>query len=168
MKAQCTGDTMGNRVKIVATEGNRYKFSGIIDEASQFNDLIASFGPEVWLDFSEVSRINSCGVRQWVTAIYSTNTRIHYLNVPSLIVDQFSMVPEFLGPNSMVENFEARFICDACGHEETQMLVVGKDVQACQDEYVDGPSKECPKCAAAMEFDHNPDVYLEFLKNVKK
>lgn len=155
-----------SRVKI-AWEGRLVKFVGIIDESSSFEELVALFEPEVWVDFSKVTRINSCGVRQWTKAVHTSTARVHYVNAPSLMVDQFSMVPEFLGPNSTVDSFEARYICDACGHEDVQILSVGKDVQAGLAEYPEGPTAKCPKCSSAMEFDHSPDVYLDFLKHVK-
>jgi hypothetical protein len=157
-----------NRCTIVWPGEKLVKVSGIIDETTMFEDTVAKFDENVWVDFSGVTRINSCGVRQWTRAIHTSAARIHYVNCPALIVDQFSMVPEFLGPNSEVETFEARYACESCGNEDILLLQVGKDVIPGQEEYLDGPEHKCSKCGSQMEFDHNPEVYLDFLREMKK
>lgn len=144
------------------------KVQGVIDEDVLFEPHVARFGAEVIVDFSGVTRINSCGVRQWTRAIASCSARIRYVNSPALIVDQFSMVPEFLGDNSTVESFQARYVCTACNNEETVLLSVGTTVgkgMAARGS-VEPPPHMCGRCGAPTEMDHNPDVYLEFLSHI--
>ena len=153
-----------SRCTITWADDSRVVIAGVIDETSAFEDTVARFGAQVFIDFSGVTRINSCGVRQWTRAIYQCKTLLRYVNAPSLMVDHFSMVPEFLGPHSVVDTFEGRYVCDACGHEDVVMLALGKDIQPGLAEYTDGPKRNCPKCAAVLEFDHNPEIYLDFLR----
>lgn len=140
------------------------KASGVIDEDVRFDPYLTAVGAEVVVDFSGVTRINSCGVREWTKALARTHARIRYVCVPTLIVDQFSMVPEFLGPNSEVESFDARFVCPDCSFEETVRLRVGTDVVKAEPA---APPRPCGRCGRPSEFDHNADVYLEFLRYVK-
>ncbi len=140
---------------------SRLRVKGAIDEDVAFEPWVARFAEEAIIDFSGVTRINSCGVRQWTKAVLTSRTLLRYVDAPSLIVDQFSMVPEFLGPRGRVESFQARYVCVSCGAEETVNLVVGVDVSP-------GPSpappeRSCLRCGSQSEFDHNPDVYLAFL-----
>jgi hypothetical protein len=140
------------------------KVSGVIDEDTRFDDVVAGFGVEAEVDFSGVTRINSCGVRQWTKAVKTTGAIIRYVNVPSLIVDQISMVPEFLGAQGRVVSFDARFVCPDCSNEETARLQVGVDVHAGS---ATAPRRPCPRCGTPADLDHNPDVYLEFLLHVQ-
>jgi hypothetical protein len=144
------------------------KVHGVIDEDVLFEPYIARFGTEAVVDFSGVTRINSCGVRQWTRAIAACSTRIRYVNAPALIVDQFSMVPEFLGVNGTVESFQARYVCSACSHEEMVLLAVGSTVAkgVAARGSATPPPHACSQCGAPADMDHNPDVYLEFLSHM--
>lgn len=143
------------------------KFTGVIDETVRFQETVAKFGSEVHLDFSGVTRINSCGVREWVRAVHNCKSLLRYVCAPALLVEQFSLIPEFLGAKGTVESFDAPYICDACGNEEVILLTVGKDIFAGLAEYPDGPKRNCSKCGTVLEFEHNPEIYLEFLKSMK-
>lgn len=150
-------------------EPSTLKVHGVVDEDVLFEPFVAKFDKEAVVDFSGVTRINSCGVRQWTRAIVTCQARIRYVNAPALIVDQFSMVPEFLGANSTVESFQARYVCGACNREETVLLSVGDAVSkgvaargSCEP-----PPHACGQCGTPADLDHNADVYLEFLFHLK-
>lgn len=143
------------------------KISGTIDENVSFIELTSQFKDKVSVDFGGVTRINSCGVREWTKAIRDCKSIIHYVNAPSIIVDQFSMVPEFLG-QGVVDSFTAHYACDSCGNEEDKLLQVGTDIKIGVSTYQDGPAHTCSKCKAQMEFDHSPEVYLHFLTKMGK
>jgi len=145
------------------TPPSTLKVSGVVDEDVQFEPSVERFGTQATVDFSGVTRINSCGVRQWTKAIAGCPALIRYVDAPTLIVDQFSMVPEFLGPRSTVESFEARYVCNACSFEENVKLVVGRHVQKGS---ADAPEHPCGRCGQPSEMDHNPEVFLEFLMHI--
>ena len=154
------------RCQIVWKDEKNVKLSGVIDEGTDFAELVDNLVEELWIDFGGVTRINSCGVREWTRVMHSITNRIHFINCTSAIVDQLSMIPEFIGQNCIVDSFEAHYVCDECGHEETYILEVGKDIKPGLDEYEEGPERSCPQCKAIMEFDHNPEVYLDFLTDI--
>jgi hypothetical protein len=155
-----------NKCKIEWVSEKRVKISGIIDEFSSFRDLFSHQLEEIWIDFSGVTRINSSGIREWVQAVLSSNVRLHMENCSAVMVDQFSMIPEFIGKNGVVESFFVHYLCDACGHEEKNLCVVGKDIKA-EDSYKEALDDPCPVCGGVLELDHNPDIYFAFLKFMK-
>lgn len=155
-----------NRFEVTWIDHNQLKIVGTIDEHFVFDDHVAKFKDKVVIDLQGVERINSCGVREWVKSIIKTDAEIHYINCSSIVVSQFSMIPEFLGKNGVVDSFEAQFICEDCGHETSHVLVVGKDIEAGQDVYAEGPKIQCTECGCPMECDHSPELYFSFLTEI--
>lgn len=155
-----------NKCKIEWLSDKQVKISGVIDEFSRFDEVFSKGKEEIWIDFSEVSRINSSGIREWVQAVLSADTRLHLQNCSSVMVDQFSMIPEFVGKNGTVESFYAHYICDTCGYEKKRLLKVGTDISL-DSEYEDYMECDCDNCQAVMELDHNPDIYFAFLRFTK-
>ena len=139
------------------------KISGTIDENFSIDGELAKFPSDVWLDLRDIERINSCGVREWIKAIAKSPSRIHYVNSSTVVVSQFSMIPEFIGKKSVVESFATHFVCPDCGHEDMSILVVGKDIMAGQECYLESPELKCSACGEPMECDHNPELYFSFL-----
>ncbi|NRA64889.1 MAG: hypothetical protein HRU19_10435 [Pseudobacteriovorax sp.] len=154
-----------SRYEVKWLDENAVIIKGTIDENFVFDDEVAKFKDSVTIDLQGVDRINSCGVREWVKAIMKTEAHLVFKNCSSVIVSQFSMIPEFLGKNGKVESFETQFICEHCGHEEAKVLQVGKDIQPGQELYEDGPEVTCPECGETMECDHNPELYFSFLSD---
>ncbi len=156
-----------NKCKIEWVGKNKVQVSGVIDEFSSFDDLFNRGHKEIWIDFSGVTRINSSGIREWVQAVIASHAHLHMENCSAVMVDQFSMIPEFIGKNGVVESFYIHYICDTCGHEEKQLAVVGKDIDA-GDPHKDVADNPCSNCGGVLELDHNPDIYFAFLKFMKK
>lgn len=143
------------------------QIAGTIDEHFSLDPVIDRLQGDVWIDLSQVARINSCGVREWIKVISKSQARLHYQKCSTVIVCQFSMIPEFLGPFGRVESFETQYVCGQCGHEDSLLLEVGKDIQAGLPVYQDSPDLTCRECGTAMECDHNPELYFSFLSDAK-
>ncbi len=154
-----------NRCELKWIDDKTLQISGTIDEYFSFDPVIERLVGEIWIDLSEVKRINSCGVREWIKVISKSQARLHYRQCSSVIVSQFSMIPEFLGPFGQVESFETQYVCPHCGHEDSLLLVVGKDIAAGQDSYEHSPEMTCRECGDKMECDHNPELYFSFLRD---
>lgn len=144
------------------------KFSGVFDEYTSFVETVKGFPDEVWLDFREVSRVNSLGVKEWIKAISLSQSRLHYINCPAIIVDQFNMIPEFLGQNATIDSFEIYFACDHCGHEDSNYYEVGKgkDIDPSHELSDHVLQVKCIRCGAPMELDHDPEIYFNFLREM--
>ncbi len=142
------------------------KISGTIDEYFSLDSEFGKFSEEIFLDMRGVSRINSCGVREWIKFMGRVASRVHYVNCSSIIVAQFSMIPEFIGKKGVVDSFEVQFVCPRCGHEDALILTVGKDILPGRETYSDTPDLICSECSSAMECDHDPELYFSFLSEV--
>ncbi len=145
---------------------NSVELSGIIDETVQLTPIFADKPKEVWVDFHALVRMNSHGVRSWLSMIRDFQLCVHYVRCPVLIVEQFSTMQGLLPSGSVVESFDALYVCSACGLETVQLLTVGKDVKAGCTSYDEAPEKQCPRCSHVMDFDHEPSSYLGFLSSM--
>ncbi|MGY3804584.1 hypothetical protein ACWNT8_11005 [Pigmentibacter ruber] len=143
------------------------RISGMVDENADFSELYKKHHDILFLDLKGVHRINSSGVRKWVLALDKLkDVELHYINCSFPVVDQLSMVPEFINKKSYVESFDARYVCENDNTTHIFNLVVGFDIQPGLKKYEDGPERFCPNCKNRLEFDHNPDSYLFFLSNL--
>ena len=64
----------------------------------------------VLIDFSKVTRANSCGLMEFISAIYDAKTDIEYINCPVWLVDQFNEVDELLPDHCTVKSVFAPFV----------------------------------------------------------
>ena len=134
---------------------------GIIDEDATF-DAISKIAGAIIFNFSGVTSINSCGLRNWVNFIKSMGDRpIEYEECPPLIVRQLNMVPSFVGPAKVASVF-ASYVCENCEHEK---LVL---VDASRFGFGNAQVEEVIKCDSCekgeMEFDGHPKQYFAFSK----
>lgn len=160
---------MTNILSFEWKKDNYVSINGMVDENADFTPLLKMNSGILFLDLKNVNRINSSGVRRWVLALEKLrDVELHYINCSFSVVDQLSMVPEFITKKSFVESFDARYVCENCNASYTFTLVVGYDIEPGLTKYVDGPDRFCPTCKQKMEFDHNPDSYLFFLSNLPK
>ncbi len=136
-------------------------FSGLIDEDSSFESIENKLNGNVIFDFEEVSLINSCGIREWVTFLESVDkgTILTYRNCRQIIIEQVNMVHGFIRDGARIESFYAPYYCEECDQEHKVHLNVAdvKDGKA--------PEIKCPKCKTAdLEFDAIEEQYFQFIK----
>src|SRR5947209_4539543 len=83
---------------------------GVIDEDANF-DAIPKVKGAICFNFKEVTAINSCGVRNWVTFLKEVQaSEIRFEECPPLIVRQMNMVPSFVG-NATVTSVYVPYVC---------------------------------------------------------
>lgn len=154
--------------KFVWKDNNKLFISGYIDEYFNPAGVLDSAPNELSVDLSGIKRINSSGIREWVNFIRKySNKKMNFERVPFSIVEQLSLVPEFLGYNNQVISFDVHFICEHCNNQEIFNFVVGVDIAAGLLDYSTTPNKKCAKCGQDMECDHNPQSYFHFLTRMK-
>lgn len=141
--------------------------TGVVDEYADFSGLASMAQKTLAVDLGGVTRVNSSGIRNWIQTILRNKIQIVLSNCSPVIVDQFSMIPEFIGKSGYVESFYGNFHCASCGYEHAHLFVLGRDVQAGHVRPLIALTQPCPRCPETMDFDHNPDVYFAFLKMVK-
>ncbi len=145
----------------IERDGNVIRVSGIIDEHSDFTGIFDGLDGKVIIDMDGIKRINSCGVREWVNMIKSCDLDIEYISCPTAVVEQFNMVPEFLGRNAVVKSFYARYYCEECDNEQNFLLEVEKHFPDPSD--IEIPEFICD-CGSPFEFDDDESEYFMFLE----
>jgi serine/threonine protein kinase len=135
--------------------------SGVIDERFPgFGDLGAV--ATVVLNVSEVTRMNSFGVRQWLAAIAAlpgSMMRLYLLGCPTFFVDHLNMMASFGGAGKVLTVL-APYMCPDCGtgaNEIIDVLVEGATLLR------DPPDRECARCGTRLELDEAPETYFAFV-----
>lgn len=152
------------QVKLRASETYSFlRLKGLIDEDNTLALLIPKLtGDVLVVDASEVSRINSCGVRDWVNwvlAVDGKKLKVVLIKCPPPIVNQINMVTNFVG-GAIVHSFEAPYYCPDCDVEvskliETESLLEERPVRA--------PSFRCSECGGPLDFDDIQESYFAFI-----
>jgi DNA-directed RNA polymerase subunit RPC12/RpoP len=154
-----------NKLKIVKQliENNLHiHLSGIIDEDADFTPISGLDQPKISFDFKEITLLNSCGIREWISFINKIPdaSRIHYTNCPQIIIEQINMVHGFFKTGSTIESFYGPYYCSSCD-KESKILLKKTDIKNQK-----APSQTCPHCQAPnMEFDALEEQYFHFLKS---
>jgi hypothetical protein len=128
--------------------------------ASIDNSLQGSLGirTRLRLELSGISRINSCGVREWVNFMRSLppECEVELDRCPPSVVAQLNMISNFAG-SARILSVQAPYVCEACGNEENVLLTVTPGVSP------EIGARRCRSCGGEMEFDDIQDSYFAFL-----
>jgi anti-anti-sigma regulatory factor len=141
------------------------KLSGVIDEDNDLGELTDKVQGDVLIDLDEVTRLNSCGVRDWVNwmqTLAANGAEIVLRSCSAAIVAQINLVNNFTGAGS-IESFQMPYFCPDCEDEKT-VLCETADVEI--EELP--PACRCDGCDQVMEFDDLPDAYFAFLTGSNK
>lgn len=131
--------------------------SGMISEQAKLETLADQVqGPVVAFDLGEVTRINSTGVRDWLTLIRALKAKgieiaLERCSVP--IVHHLNMISGFEGGGTVRSVF-APYYCAACNREDQQLVSLDAGSEIHIDE-----TRVCPECGGPMEFDDLPEHY---------
>jgi anti-anti-sigma regulatory factor len=142
-------------------------FSGLLDESlnpeAQILQAMANANEEIDVDCSGITRINSSGVKQFISffnRVKEKQIRFQFLRVSPVMVEQFNIISNFGGGGKVV-SAGLPFRCKAC--EKTSVLYVTKSEALSIN--LDKVTLECSNCKKReLDFDDLPDEYLEFWK----
>lgn len=136
------------------------EFMGEIDENADFSELRRQLRGSVVFRLSDIRRINSCGVREWVNFVRDLPNveELVFSHCSPAIVTQLNMIYNFRGAAS-VRSFYAPYVCESCNTEEEKLLDVDTHFAA----GVEPPPFSCERCRRPMLFDDLPERYLSFL-----
>jgi hypothetical protein len=129
--------------------------SGNVTEAADFLPLTKMRGP-LRFDLGAVERINSLGVRSWVTFVKKCETsgiELIFERCSPVIVTQISMISNFMG-RSRVKSLYAPYVCGACNTEHLQLVEVTPGAPLAVQ-----PTLPCPKCQSVMQLDELDAMY---------
>lgn len=144
---------------------------GVIDEDSNLSVIIQAVSQlpgirGVIFDLGQISRMNSCGVREWILLVerLGANLPCAFYNVNELMIEQANMIPGIFGKKGAVHSFHAPYYCESCESEQSVILkpsdVVGGEGGPLP------PEMKCRKCTGALVFDWEPYEYFHFLSRL--
>jgi anti-anti-sigma regulatory factor len=143
------------------------KLAGVIDEDNELTELAEKIpSGTVVIDLSEIERINSCGVRDWVNwlgKIEKNGSKTVLVECSPAIVAQVNLVNNFTG-GGVVKSFFAPYFCPNCDREKV-LLVEAAELGAAPHK---APTCRCDECDGVMDFDDMEDSYFAFLSNARK
>jgi hypothetical protein len=156
------GEPFSWRVKSRGAEHLLVELRGEIDENADFSELSQTLYGDVELELATISRINSCGVREWVNFIRNLPRvrSLCFAQCSPPVVMQLNTIYNFRG-RARVISFLAPYICEACHIDEYKLLDVAEHFPEPVQPHV--PTFRCRRCGGVMMFDELPERYLSFL-----
>jgi anti-anti-sigma regulatory factor len=139
----------------------RIAISGEISEETDFSVVADKARPTMVLDLTRVSRVNSCGIREWLEFVRKMEQRKVDLvleRCPPGIVAQLNLISNFTGARGTVRSVFAPYYCSAC-HGEHLLLI---DLPSEQRSVAVESAPPCPECGGPMEFEDIAETYLQF------
>lgn len=134
---------------------------GAVNEDADFEKLAGQLSPmsKVRLDLAGVTRVNSCGVREWVKFVRDlpSTLALELERCPPVVVAQINMVTNFASRAKVLSVF-APFACEACNEHEDVLIPLVPGIAPRLQE------RSCPRCQARMEFDDLEDSYFAFIQ----
>ena len=155
-------------VDLMSTDRVGYvKLSGHIDEDNELIDLTKKIPQSlVVLNTANVERINSCGVRDWVSWLNQLDrqgARLYLTECSPAIMTQVNLVNNFVGSGAIL-SFYAPYFCPGCDSEK--MLLI-KTQEALENLPFRAPTCRCDQCDHTMDFDDIESSYFAFLSAVE-
>jgi hypothetical protein len=136
--------------------------TGSINEDLQIDKLTHLKGASIIFDLDKVKMINSCGIREWIRLIESIGgeTKLEYIKVPQIVIQQMNMISGFLSKNAKVTTFYAPYFIEDLD-EEKQILLRTDEVK---DFKAPKMSTNVDGTDYALDFDAIEEQYFKFLK----
>lgn len=133
--------------------------AGRIDEDANFEALTSCNADSFHLNFSGVSLINSCGVRELINLVtaLTQKSKIIYKSCPQIMIEQMNMVEGFLPSNASIESFYAPYF-DPDADEEIKVLLKSDEISNKK-----APTKKNDS-GTELEFDALEAQYFNFIK----
>ncbi|HEY4175811.1 MAG TPA: FIST N-terminal domain-containing protein [Kofleriaceae bacterium] len=115
----------------------------------------------VILDLSEVARVTSFGVREWLAMFQAATdlTECYLARCSESVVNQLTMIRAFDGGAKLL-SFFAPYLCQDCNKPFERLFDVDLDAQEIGS--VSPSQVSCPRCNGHGKFDDDPRSYLAF------
>lgn len=135
--------------------------AGLINESFLQKSLQIPLNKTVVIDFSEVTGINSLGIRHWIQWLRTyAKSKYIFRSCPHCVVDQMNSVVGFIPDQCTVESFFVPYYSEESG-EELQVLYQRNT------DYFDHktvtPKEVKDSAGKKMELDIYPQKYFKFL-----
>lgn len=141
--------------------------SGHIDEDNELNELTKKVSQQaVVLNTANVERINSCGVRDWVSWLSELEKKgasLYLAECSPAIMTQVNLVNNFIGGGSIL-SFYAPYFCSSC---DTEKMLLIETAEALGAMPFKAPTCRCDQCDHTMDFDDIESSYFAFLSTIE-
>jgi len=138
------------------------RFAGVLDEHNRLGEIAESVGAGMALiNLSGIERINSKGVRDWITwltSLHAKGTRPVLIACSPAVVDQLNRIKNFAG-NAVVKSFQLPYSCATCNVEKRQLVHVADMGEA---PYEVQPYA-CDACGSDMTMEVDVATYFAFV-----
>lgn len=137
-------------------------FEGRLTESFKGESLGRELSGTVLFDLSNVERVTSFGVREWLSMLAAMQDRVKklfYARCSEAIVNQLSMIRKFAGRAQVLSAF-GPFLCDSCGEQFERLFDIEADAESLQTHVISDVM--CPQCGARAHFDDDPETYFTF------
>jgi serine/threonine protein kinase len=159
---------LGDRLRLNERRRNGVPLLELEGEINETSDLGAVFARSgaVHLDLSQVTRINSAGIRAWLDAALARDDglEISFERCSYALVSQLNMHPE-LTEGVRVASITAPYYCPNCRLEVAEVLQVEALAASQLDRSgeIEAPCHKCPECNCELQFEALPEEYFAFL-----
>ncbi|MCA9666096.1 MAG: serine/threonine protein kinase [Myxococcales bacterium] len=133
------------------------QLEGDIGEQCDFAPVFEWDG-DTRVDLSQVRRINSMGVRNWVAAARErpVGSRMSFERCAVSWVRQLGMLPELVDVGPIL-SLQVPYFCEACQRERT-VVATARTLSVASP-----PQQSCSSCGEPMDFDGQWQAYVAFL-----
>ena len=148
-----------------------FTIEGQIDDHSEFPTVAFTDIDQLNINVSNVSFINSGGVRKWILwnreiGIDKPNFDLTYIDLPTVLSKQVVSIDGFIASTAKLQSMIIPFYCDECGHGfkclfEKGMTLGGRT--AAEMISLGCIITPCPKCSKSAEVDGNPKHFTNLM-----
>ncbi|MBL8626868.1 MAG: hypothetical protein JNK64_36610 [Myxococcales bacterium] len=147
-----------------ATE-RRLVLQGRLDEAAPLVKHVPTWTARtVVIDSSEITFINSIGIREWmhfIAALTAAGAAVVHERCSEPLVEQMCFIPAVRGDGE-VRSFHAPYACAACGHEQSVLIDVAR--HRAQLIRLEAPPATCRACGQPLALADVPERWFAFLR----
>ncbi|MBN1946461.1 MAG: hypothetical protein JW797_12370 [Bradymonadales bacterium] len=156
------------KAKIRTSENYSFvRLKGVLDEDNDLAGLLPRLtGSVLIVDAGEVTRISSCGVRDWVgwrQELERRGIKLVLIRCSPSFVTQINLVTNFVG-NATVYSFQIPYYCPTCDREKQKLVETASLTEQLP---VRAPSFRCTDCGGALEFDDIEESYFAFINSAE-
>lgn len=144
----------------IADDGSTVRMRGRLSEDSDLTGLAARLQQHagtVTIDLSAVTRINSCGAREWLNFVRVVPEKVQLVldKCPVAFVNYLNMISNFAG-RATVRSVFVPYLCERCNEITELLAVLGEERLPPREEVL------CRSCSRPMELDLHEEQYFLF------
>ena len=149
--------------KIIEANGAKELIlEGFLNESADLTFMSQLPQGKILVNSKDLKRINSCGVREWITALKTVpaTSELIFVQCSAAFLDQINMISNFTG-NGKVKSLYATYACSECKAKKEVLI----DLDSClKNDELNLPEETCSACNKPMEFGDDPASIFGFLE----